>query len=89
MKKLFHIAALVVLLGTLGVWLSTGAARGWTKTSVSVMEVEPVTGIEFPVEKKQFIMGVELLGAGVALSLMLLGISFVFKSKPKQTTQAV
>lgn len=86
MPKILRIVALVVALLTIGVWLTTGAHRGWTKTSVTVIEIEPVTGLENPVQKKQFVMGVELLGAGLASAVALVGLSFLFKRKSIQTT---
>ena len=81
MRRLLRITALVIMLLTLGVWLATGAHRGWTKTSVTVVEIEPVTGLENPVQKKQFVMGVELLGVGLTAAAALAGASFFFKSK--------
>jgi hypothetical protein len=81
MKKILGITALVVTLATIGVWLGTGAHRGWTKTSVTVVEIEPVTGLENPVQKKQFVMGVELLAAGLVAAAALAGTSLFFKPK--------
>lgn len=74
-------AALLVALVTLGVWLSTGAHRGWTKSNVTVIEVDAVTGLQNPVPQKKFIMGVELLGAGLAAAAVFAGSSFFFKSR--------
>jgi thymidine phosphorylase len=84
-KRILRIIVLVVALATVGVWLATGAHRGWTRTSETVMEVEPITGLEHPVETKKFVMGVELLGAGLGLAFALAGGSFLFKSKQTKT----
>lgn len=86
MKKFFRIAALALALLVTGVWLGTGAHRGWTKTSVTVVEIEPVTGLENPVQKKQFVMGVELLGAGLLAAAALAGAALFFQSKSNKTT---
>ena len=86
MKRILLIAALLVALATLSVWLATGAHRGWTKTSVTAVEIEPVTGLENPVQKKQFVMGVELLGVGLAAATALAGASFFFKPKSNKPT---
>ena len=86
MQKILRIVALIVALLALGVWLATGAHRGWTKTSVTVVEIEPVTGLENPVQKKQFVMGVELLGAGLATAAALAGASLFFKTKSNKPT---
>jgi hypothetical protein len=85
-QKILRIVALAVVLLALGVWLTTGAHRGWTKTSVTVVEIEPVTGLENPVQKKQFVMGVELLGAGLAAAVALAGLSLFFKPKSNKPT---
>lgn len=86
MKKFLRLAALLLALATVGVWLATGAHRGWTRTSETEMQLDPVTEIEFPVERKRFVMGIELLGGGLFAALVLAGGSFLFKSKPKQTS---
>lgn len=82
-----RIAALIVALVALGVWLETGAHRGWTKNNVIVIEVDEVTGLQNPVPQKKFIMGVELLGAGLAVAAGLAGASFFFKSRQTKTDQ--
>jgi len=86
MKRILRIVALVAALLAIGVWLTTGAHRGWTKTSVTVVEIEPVTGLENPVQKNQFVMGVELLGAGLAAAVALAGLSLIFKPKSNKQT---
>jgi len=85
-KRSLRILALVVALATLGVWLATGAHRGWTKTSVTVVEIEPVTGLENPVRRKQFVVGVGLLGVGLAIAAALAGASFFFQPKSNKPT---
>lgn len=85
MKKVLLILALVVAVAAIGLWLATGAHRGWTRTTETLMEVEPITGIEHPVERDKFVMGVELLGAGLGLAAALTGGSFLFKSKQTKT----
>jgi hypothetical protein len=75
-------AALLAVICVAG-WLALGANRGWTKTTRTRMEKDPVTEIEYPAVEKHFSPGVELLGAGLLLSAALAGASFVFKPKPK------
>jgi hypothetical protein len=86
MRQFLRITAAVLALLTLGSWLGTGAHRGWTKTSVTVIEIEPVTGLENPVQKKQFVMGIELLGAGLLAAAAAAGASLLFRSKSNKTT---
>jgi len=71
LPKILRLAALVAALATLGVWLGTGAHRGWTRTSVTEMHRDEVTGLDFPVERAQFIAGLELLAAGLGVSAAL------------------
>jgi hypothetical protein len=85
MRRALRLVALVIALLTLGLWLATGAHRGWTKTSVTVIEIEPVTGLENPVPKKQFVMGIELLGLGLGAAAAAAGASFFFKIKTNKS----
>jgi hypothetical protein len=81
MKTVLLSLAALVLVVTLGTWGITGANRGWTKTSVPVKTLDPVTGIEGITYQKKFLPGVEFLGAGVAVSVALGGSSLLFRSK--------
>ncbi len=46
MKKTLRILAVLVVLAAGTTWLITGATIGWTKTSVAVKTLDPVTEIE-------------------------------------------
>lgn len=83
MKAALNILALLLAVATLVAWLATGAHRGWTQTCVTVMETDAVTGLEYPVPHKKFVMGVELLGFGLATATALSGTALFIKSKPK------
>jgi hypothetical protein len=85
MKRALQILAFVVLLGTVGAWLATGANRGWTKTSVAIKTLDPVTGIEGISYQPKFLPGVDLLGVGVFGAFVLGGASLLFRKQP--TTQ--
>ena len=82
MKKFLQLLALLVVLAAGVTWLVTGANRGWTKTSVAVKTLDPVTEIEGITYQKKFLPGVDFLGAAVILSGALAGASFFFR-KPK------
>jgi hypothetical protein len=45
--------------------MATGAHRGWTKTQVATITVDEITGIAGRSYEKQFVAGVEFLGAGL------------------------
>lgn len=61
-----RVAAATALLAVLGLWIATGAHRGWTQTSKVVMRHDEITGIDFPVREKTFVAGVEVLALGAA-----------------------
>ncbi len=82
MKKILQILALLVVLAAAATWLATGANRGWTKTSVPVKTMDPVTGIEGISYRSKFLPGVDFLGAAGTVAVFLAGTSFFFR-KPK------
>lgn len=84
MKKTLRILAVLVLLAAGATWLATGANRGWTKTSVAVKTLDPVTGIEGITYQNKFLPGVDFLGGAAAIAAVLAGASFLFRNK-KQT----
>jgi len=65
-------------------WLALGANPGWTKTSVTRWQKDPVTEIDGPVVEKKFVPGIDLLVASLAGALTLFVVSlFVSKNKNK------
>ncbi|MEI9864333.1 MAG: hypothetical protein WDN00_07205 [Limisphaerales bacterium] len=83
MKKTLQLLAVLVVLATATIWLVTGANSGWTKTSVAVKTLDPVTEIEGITYEKKFLPGVDFLGGGAAVALTLAGASFFFRNKNK------
>ncbi|MCR6656167.1 MAG: hypothetical protein NVV63_10205 [Opitutus sp.] len=71
--------ALVVLVAAVGFWGARGAHRGWSQNRVPVQEVDEITGIDYVRYEDRFVPGVDFLGGGVAASLILFGLSFVFR----------
>ena len=84
MRKILQLLALLVVLVAAVTWLATGADRGWTKTSVPVKTLDPVTGIEGISYQSKFLPGVDFLGAAGAVAVFLAGASFFFR-KPKSS----
>ena len=77
MKRVLKTSAVLVALGTLTLWLATGAHRGWTKTSVAVEKTDEVTGLTYQEYEKRFVAGVEILAAGLAVASTL-GVASCF-----------
>ncbi len=87
MKRVLQLLAVLVLLAAGVTWLVTGATSRWTKTSVAVKTLDPVTGIEGISYQKKFIAGVDFLGAAALGAGLLAGASLFFrKPKTNQTT---
>ena len=84
MKKVLQILALLIVLAASVTWLATGANRAWTKTEVQVKTLDEVTGIEGITYKKQFLPGVDFLGAAFGGAALLAGASFFFRKNKKQ-----
>jgi len=80
-------SASLILVASLATWLTTGAHRGWTRTQVTVMSHDEVTGIDYPEQRPGFVAGLDLLGAGIGLSLVL-GTPALFLGRRQQTGSA-
>jgi hypothetical protein len=83
MKRILRIIALILIVGALAVWAATGANRGWTKNKVPIKTVDEVTGLEGIQWQDKFVPGVDLLAASTLGAGVLVGISFLFRTKPK------
>ncbi len=87
MKRVLRLIALLVTLAAGLTWLSTGAHRGWTQTSVPKKSIEEVTGLESITYEKRFVMGVDLLGCAWLGAGVLAGASFLFRNNKHQSIQ--
>ena len=85
MKRVLQILALAVAVFAIVFWLATGAQRGWTKTSIPVKSVDEITGIEGIIYKKQFVPGIDFLGAGLLGAGFLAGASLFFRKTKTKT----
>jgi hypothetical protein len=84
MRRVLQFIAVAVVIGAVAVWAATGANRGWTKTSVPKKTLDEVTGIEGITYEKQFLPGVDFLGAALLGAGILTGVSFLFRTKSNQ-----
>jgi uncharacterized membrane protein len=82
MRTALRLIASLLALFTITLWFAGGMNLGFTKTSVMLKSIDPVTEQEIIEWKKQFIPGVDFLGAGAAASVVLFGASFLFRHSP-------
>jgi len=70
-------------------WLALGANRGWTKTTVTRWQKDPVTEIDGPVVEKKFVPGLDLLAVFLTGALTLFIVSlFVSRTKNKSVNSS-
>ena len=55
---------------------------GWSKSTETRTEIDEVTGLEYPVTENKYVLGVELLGATLAVSGGLFGLSLASAIQP-------
>jgi hypothetical protein len=71
----------LLLGGILTFWMLNGAHRGWNMDRVPVEKTDELTGIAYVEYEDRFVPGMEFLGAGVAASAVLFGLSFLFRKR--------
>jgi len=77
--------ALLVMVAAVLWWAAAGGHRGWSKTSVKILTLDPITGIESPTYEDRFVPGVDTLALGAAAAVMVFGASFlVRRGAPRQ-----
>jgi hypothetical protein len=86
MKKILNLISLAVLVAAIVTWMVTGANRGWTKTSVAVKTLDPVTGIEGITYQDKFLPGVDFLGTAAGIAAVLAGSALLFRTNKTTTT---
>lgn len=86
MKKIVQMTALLILTGSITIWVLMGANTGWTTTETEVHKVDEITGIEYTEYIPELIPGIELLIVGIVTALLVMGISFFIKNSRKITT---
>ena len=84
MRRILQWFALCLAAAVVTGWLALGANRGWTKTSVTRWQKDPVTEIEGPIVETKLVPGIDLLAVCLAGTLALFIVSlFVAKTKNK------
>jgi hypothetical protein len=81
MRTKLRVAALLVVLMVIAWWFFAGHRLDFNQDTAIHFVKDPVTGIEGPVEEKQFIPGYEFLAEGLGIAVLLGVVSFFFKRK--------
>jgi uncharacterized membrane protein YraQ (UPF0718 family) len=84
LRTFLRLIAAICLAGVIGLWVTLGAEKGWTKTSVPIQKTDEITGIEYPVFENRFVPGLDFLVAGCAGSIFLAAVSFIPTTKKKK-----
>ena len=84
MAKILTILAAITAVAVIGAWALLGANRGWTKTSVGIQKIDPVTEIAFTEYESRFVPGVDFLAVGLGGAIGL-GVIALVISKIKST----
>jgi len=89
MRRILQRAALALAAAAVAGWLALGAHLGWTKTTVTRWQKDPVTEIQGPVIERKFEPGLDLLAvcAGGAIALLLASF-FIPKTKSRSAKSA-
>lgn len=78
--------ALIIVFAAVALWLVLGANRGWTKTSVEVVKLDEITGLEGRTYKKRFVPGVDFLAVTLAGAGVLAGLSMFVRNRKQPET---
>ena len=87
-RSVLRLAALVIGCSGLILWLVGGLHMGWSKSTETRTKIDEVTGLKYPVTENRYVFGVELLGATLALSGGLFGLSLAFRNPPRPDNQS-
>jgi len=82
-RRVLQLAAMIVAVGALVLWLATGANRGWTKTSKEVRTMDEIVGIEKITYEKKFMPGVDFLFGAWVGGAVLACSALLFRHQPK------
>ncbi|MCB1106002.1 MAG: hypothetical protein H7A44_05785 [Opitutaceae bacterium] len=81
-RLVFRLLAAFCLLFSLVYWVNKGAHTGWNMDRVPIPQIDEITGIEYVTYEDRFVPGIEWLGGGIGLGVLLFVTSFFFRSKP-------
>ena len=83
MRQFIRLFALAIILSTALFWFTQGAHTGWTQRYVTRMDLDPVTGIEYPVKEMRFVPGVDFLGLSGLVAVIVFSSSFMYRRRKR------
>ena len=84
MKLALRLIALTLMVVTLALWFFGGTNLGWTKTTVMVEGIDPVTDQRTVNWERRFLPGLEFLAGGLVAAGVLAGGSFFVRGRVAQ-----
>ena len=77
--------SLAIVCAAIGFWAGKGAHTGWSMHRVPINQVDEITGIAFVTYEDRFVPGIEWLGGGLGLAVLVFAVSFFFRSQPAKS----
>ena len=81
MRTKLRLLGLAIGFGGFVFWFFGGPHFGWTKTTVEIWKVDPITEIQFPEIQKRFVPGMDFLAVCVIAAGALSALSFCVRRK--------
>ena len=82
-RLIIRVLALILIFVSTIFWISTGSHTGFSKDRIEILQVEPITQIEYIDYEERFVLGVEYLALAYGLGVTSFGLSYAFSPKSK------
>jgi hypothetical protein len=63
-------------------WAAKGYHRGWTQNEVPVPQIDPITEIAYVTYERRFVPGLDVLGGGLLLGVLVFAVTFLPTRSP-------
>lgn len=77
MRTALRFLSLGILLGGAVFWFFGGPHLGWTRTTVPIQKMDPVTELEYVEWQRNFVPGVDFLAGTTVLAFVVFGASWL------------
>lgn len=81
-RVLLRGAGAVLALFVFCFWAAKGYHRGWTQNQVAVRQIDPITEIPYVTYERRFVPGVDVLGGGILVGVLIFGVTFIPARSP-------